>query len=145
MSVTESFLVDEAGLETLISGFRNGSWPGREFRHTAHLAVCVCYILEGNHPMERLRFAICRYNESQGGKNTVDAGYHETITRFWVDTVREAIQSMPPGLTRLEIAREIVGRFASQRDLFQKYYDFDVLKSREARAVWIPPTVKVSR
>ncbi len=140
--MTESFLADEASLEALIKGFKDGSWPGREFRHPAHLAVCACYILEGEDAMDRLRIAIRRYNESQGGVNTADAGYHETITRFWVDTVRDAIQSMPSGLTRLETAREIVARFADQRDLFQKYYDFDVLKSREARTVWIPPTVR---
>ncbi len=133
MSVTESFLVDEAGLEALLNGFADGSWPGRELGHPAHLAVCACYILEGNDAMDRLRIAIRRYSESQ---------YHETITRFWVDTVRKAIQSMPSGLSRLEIAREIVARFTNQRDLFQKYYDFDVLKSREARMVWIPPTVR---
>jgi hypothetical protein len=145
MSVTESFLVDEAGLDTLIHGFKDGSWPGREFRHTAHLAVCACYILDGDDAMDQLRIGIRRYNESQGGKNTEESGYHETITRFWVDLVREAIASMPAGLTRLDVAREIVARFGCRRDLFRQYYDFDVLKSPEARAVWIPPTVKVSR
>jgi hypothetical protein len=143
--MAESFLDDEVALDALLSGFKDGSWPGRDFRHPAHLAVCACFILDGDHAMERLRLAICRYNENQGGKNTADSGYHETITRFWVDIVRDAIEAMPPGLTRLETARDIVARFRDQRDLFQKHYDFDVLKSREARAVWIPPTVKVSR
>ena len=29
---------------------------------------------------------------------------------------------------------------ASQRDLFRRFYDFDVILSTEARAAWIPPT-----
>lgn len=34
--------------------------------------------------------------------------------------------------------RAIVDRFASQRDLYRKYYSFYLLTSREARARWIP-------
>jgi hypothetical protein len=135
----DEFLASEAALETFRARFENRTWPGGEFRHRHHLAIAVCYILESSQPMDALRKSIKSYNVSQGGENTEDRGYHETITRFWIELVSAYMASLPAGLSRLEIARLVVENFASQRDLFQQYYNFDVLKSREARANWIDP------
>jgi hypothetical protein len=137
----DGFLASEASLSALLAGFEDGSWPIAEWRHKHHLAVAACYLAdEGEAPMDRLRAGIKRYNLSQGGENTEDRGYHETITRFWVEIVSRYMASLPPRLPRLEIARLVVARFESQRDLFREYYDFDVVKSRAARAAWIPPS-----
>ena len=76
---------------------------------------------------------------SQGGANTEDGGYHETLTCFWHGVIRDFIGALPPGLDRLGIVRAVVTEFAPKRDLFREFYDFDVVKSREARAKWIPP------
>lgn len=89
--------------------------------------------------MERLRENIRSYNVRQGGENTEDRGYHETITRFWFEVVAGYRAALEPGLPRVEVARLVVARFESQRDLFREYYDFDVVQSREARARWVPP------
>jgi hypothetical protein len=143
----DGFLASEASLSALLAGFEDGSWPIAEWRHKHHLAVAACYLAgEGEAssgseaPMDRLRAGIKRYNLSQGGENTEDRGYHETITRFWVEIVSRYMACLPAGLPRLEIARLVVARFESQRDLFGEYYDFDVVKSRAARAAWIPPS-----
>lgn len=134
------YLVSEAALDALIAGFEDGSWPKAQWTHAAHLTVGACYILEGDTALERLRANIPRYNVSQGGANTEDSGYHETLTCFWYGVIRDFIGALPPGFDRLSIAREVVTEFAPQRDLFRQYYDFDVVNSREARARWIPPT-----
>jgi hypothetical protein len=136
------FLASEAALEALIAGFEDGSWPRAQWTHAAHLALGACYILEGDAALDRLRIGIPRYNVSQGGKNTEDSGYHETLTCFWHDVMRDFIAALPSGLDRLAIARAVVTEFAPQRDLFRQYYDFDVVNSREARAKWIPPTIR---
>jgi len=138
------FLKDCPRLDALIEGFEDGTWPIAEWHHTAHLAVCACYILDGPDAMDLLRIHIARYNECQGGKNTPDSGYHETLTRFWVEIVTEGIDSLPRGLVRLEVARHIVAKFGKRRDLFREYYEFDVVGCREARAGWIPPARKIS-
>jgi len=131
--------MDETYLRSLIAGFEDGSWPVAEFHHMQHLAVAVHYLTEDPVPMDTLRDRIRRYNVSQGGENTEDRGYHETITRFWLEIVRAYIAALPAGLTPVDVTRRVVEEFAPKRDLFRDYYDFDVLKSREARAVWIPP------
>jgi hypothetical protein len=139
------FLASQATLTALIAGFENGSWPGAKWTHAAHLTLGACYILEGNSALDRLRAGIPRYNVSQGGKNTEDSGYHETLTCFWHDIIRDYIATLPAGLDRLTVTRAVVAEFAPQRDLFRQYYDFDVVNSREARAKWIPPTVNPPR
>jgi len=131
--------MDEAYLASLIAGFKDGSWPGSDFHHSHHLAIAVHYLESEPEPMTVLRDSIRRYNVSQGGENTEDRGYHETITRFWLEIVRRYMATLPAGLSRLEITRRVIDEFAPQRDLFRRYYDFDVLASREARANWIAP------
>ncbi len=140
----DDFLAGEPELSALLDGFENGTWPIAKWRHMHHLAVAACHIAEGNAPMDRLRTHIRSYNERQGGRNTEDSGYHETITRFRVEVVSRYLASLPAGLPRLEIARRVVAEFASRRDMFRDYYDFDVVKSREARAKWIPPALPLS-
>ena len=139
-----NFLENQSSLEALLIGFENGTWPIADWHHTAHLAVCACYILDGPDAMDRLRIRIARYNENQGGRNTPDSGYHETLTRFWVEMVSISIASLPRNLVRLEVARRIVAEFGHRRDLFREYYEFDVVGCREARAVWIPPARNIS-
>jgi hypothetical protein len=136
------FLASEAALTALIAGFEDGSWPSAQWNHAAHLTVGACYILEGNSALDRLRVGISRYNVLQGGYNTEDRGYHETLTCFWHNVIRDFIATLPGAPDRLTVARAVVTEFAPQRDLFLRYYDFDVVKSREARAKWIPPTTK---
>jgi hypothetical protein len=137
------FVADDASLDRLIQGFEDGTLPKAQWTHAAHLALGACYILQGESALDRLRTAIPRYNVAQGGKNTVDSGYHETLTCFWHAIIHGFIQSQPKDTTRLELVRAVVAEYAPQRDLFRKYYDFDVVNSREARATWIPPTVAV--
>lgn len=137
------FLTDEASFDALIAGFIDGSWPIGQWTHSAHLAMATCYILGGESALDRLRTDIPRYNVSQGGVNTEDSGYHETLTCFWHGVIRDFIGTLPAGLTRLTVARAVVAEFGPKRDLFRQYYDFDVVKSREARAIWIPPTVQI--
>jgi hypothetical protein len=131
--------MDEEFLASLIAGFENGTWPNSDFRHLHHLVIAVHYITVYAVPMDKLRDDIKRYNVNQGGANTEDRGYHETITRFWVETVSRYMASLPPGLSQLEITRRVTGEFAGKRDLFRDYYDFDILESREARAGWVAP------
>lgn len=131
--------IDEKWIDELVRGFENGTWPVHEWKHMHHLVLAACYVLDGDQALERLRSGIPRYNVSQGGENTLDSGYHETLTCFWHLVIRDFIGILQAGMSRAEVVRRVVDEYAAQRDLFREYYDFDVVKSREARATWIPP------
>ncbi len=141
--MTPEFLASDVALAALIAGFEDGTWPKERWTHAAHLAMGACYILDGGvdggAALDRMRRNIPQYNVSQGGVNTEDSGYHETLTCFWHDVIRDFITTLPAGQRRLETVQAVVAHFASQRDLFRHYYTLDVVKSREARAKWIPP------
>ncbi|MBK5295081.1 MAG: hypothetical protein JJE04_25815 [Acidobacteriia bacterium] len=140
-------LESEDSLAAFLRAFAEGTVPKKEWTHEAHLVMATCYLLE--HPLEeatsRIRDGIQRYNLAVGGENTDTAGYHETLTIFWIGLLREALKEMDAemdvGGTRIEKARAIAQRFGSQRDLFRKYYSFDVVQSVDARRRWVEPDV----
>lgn len=100
--------------------------------------MATCYVMRygRDEALARARERIARYNEAQGGKNTADAGYHETLTVFWINRVADAI---PAGASRLNAVKFVVEMLGSRRDLWREYYTFDLVKSREARAKYVAP------
>lgn len=130
--------------DEILQGFENGSFPHDQWNHAAHLRVAGCYLLA--HPQEealrRMREGVRRYNESTGGKNTDDSGYHETLTRFWIAVAGAFLAGLANNTSRAERIQALVSEFGSRRDLFRDYYSFDVVKSRAARRDWIAPDVK---
>jgi hypothetical protein len=87
---------------------------------------------------DQIRTGIQRYNASQGIVTTATSGYHETLTLFWIETVRQYLSETRPE-TRLQAVRGAVKAFGLASDLPKKRYTFDVFQSIEARARWIPP------
>jgi hypothetical protein len=131
----------EESLDRFIAAFEDGTWPIANWKHGHHLVMATCYVFAHgrDEALARARVNIRKYNEAQGGKNTEDSGYHETLTVFWIDVVTRAI---PSEKSRVEAVRSVVSALAPQRDLWREYYSFDVVKSREARAVYIPPDLR---
>jgi hypothetical protein len=97
----------------------------------------VCWVtLADRSPAEALAFlrgAIRRYNVATGGENTVDAGYHETLTAYYVGTVA-ALGCADVGgvLTAGECARTGPLRYWSRARLF----------SGGARTRWCTPDLR---
>ncbi len=82
---------------------------------------------------------LIRFNAAVGTPNSPDRGYHETLTRFWCALVEEAVAGQT---TRLDAARHAVAVYGEARNATDRYYSFDVLKSRQARQEWIAPDVR---
>lgn len=133
----------EESLDCFIAAFEDGSWPSAEWKHAHHLVMATCYVLAygRDEALTRARVNIAKYNEAQGGENTADSGYHETLTVFWIDRVAEAI---PKEGSRVEAVRHVVDQLAPKRDVWRRYYSFDVVKSQEARSRYVAPDWSVS-
>jgi len=126
----------EAEIDDLILQFLAGTLPKSAWTHAAHLSVAAAWLWENpTTALDRLRSAIPRYNEAIGGQNSEDAGYHETLTCFWVQRVAQALPHGP----RLAAVNAVVAHYRHRSGLFKDYYSFDVVGSREARRQWIPP------
>lgn len=120
-----------------VAAWQDCTLPKEAFTHAAHVAVAAHFIaVSPEDALAQLRSGIRRFNEAVGGANTADAGYHETLTRFWTILVARHV---PAGATPLRAARAATAEFGHRRDLHTLYYSFDVVRSTEARRLWIPP------
>jgi hypothetical protein len=133
----------EVEIDNFLAAFESGTLPKERWTHAAHLLTGACYVhcLGQALAIDHMRQCVRRYNEAVGGKNTATSGYHETITVFWIKVLDTLLHQVRP-IARGEFVALAVERYASQRDLFRRFYDFDVVGSIEARAVWMPPTLE---
>jgi len=136
-----AFLATEETLDTFVAEFQTGTLPAEAFKHVGHVTVAAYYCVTFDAPesLTRIRHDIRAFNEAKGNKNTEDSGYHETITVFWLDTIRRFVDERCSGMTLLETVGAAVMEFGGRRDLFRSFWSFDVLESREARVRYIAP------
>ena len=124
----------------IVSTWEAGTLPRAEWKHAAHLTVAAWYVFEeGAAALDRVRAGINRYNTGVGIISTPDYGYHETITRFWVERLAVFFGEEGPFVDQEAAVAAAVAKFAVKRDWYADYWSFDVTKSREARAAWVPP------
>lgn len=134
----------EQALDEILSSFEDGTYPRLAWNHGAHLAVAGCYLTAHPQPeaLDLMRGGVIRYNNSVGIVNNEDCGYHETLTRFWIAIAAKFLAAQPAGTPRAEKVSALVDFYGSARDLYKEYWSFDLVKSREARAAWIPPDLR---
>ncbi len=126
--------------ESIVSAWEAGTLPRAEWTHAAHVTVAAWYVFaEGVDALDRMRAGIQRYNAAVGIVSTPDYGYHETITRFWVERLAVYFRQECPHAEREEAVAAAVEKFREKRDWYGDYWSVDVVKSREARANWLPP------
>ncbi len=124
----------------LVAGFEAGTLCREQWTHSEHLAVACWYVRYlGEAPaMDRMRRGIRHLNECLGGENTETAGYHETLTRFWLGVVADFLRRAGVA-NELDAVNRLVAEFSAARGLWKSAYTFDVVKSVEARREWIEP------
>ena len=132
----------ESEIDEFLAAFEGGTLPKARWTHGAHLLTGACYVHQLGEvaATERMRHCLRRYNEAVGGRNTDTSGYHETITVIWIKLLKKLLRDSAP-IARAEFAQIAVARFENDRSILQRYYDFDVVTSVEARRRWVPPTL----
>ena len=124
----------EEEIDHLLSAFDSGALPRYCWTHAVHVAMCAAVLWKAG-TQDRIRNGIRRYNASQG---TPASLHHETLTRFWIETVRGHLDESRPE-SRLDAVRGVIEKFGLDSALPRKRYTFDVFNSDEARARWIAP------
>ena len=114
--------------------------PRSEWTHAAHVTVAAWHVFEqGAAALDRVRAGILQYNAAVGLVSTPDSGYHETITRFWVERLAAFFRDQGPFADQDAAVAAAVQTFGVKRDWLSAHWSFDVIQSREARAAWVPP------
>jgi hypothetical protein len=129
--------------DQLASGFIDLSLPTENWTHYAHLRVGLWHAMRypRAESLDLLRARISAFNQAKGGENTASAGYHETITRFYVHVIGHFLASTDPLRPRDELERELIERYGD-KELPLQYYSRERLFSSEARLGWVAPDLR---
>ena len=117
-------------MDDFIARFEAGTLSKEEWTHEAHLRMAAWYVAEYP-PIEagvRIRTGIRHLNECLGGANTEDAGFHETLTEFWIREVRGHLA-----------AHGTEGLLDLPAGLWKRDYRSDLPKNRRARREYLKP------
>ena len=126
--------------DRLAEAFVDCTLPKEQWTHHAHLRVGLWHLLRypPAEALALLRERIKRYNIARGGVNTDSAGYHETITRFYVWLIARFVAAADRAEPEDELAERLVREYGD-RDWPLRYYSRDRLLSAEARRGWVEP------
>lgn len=118
-----------------------------EWTHEAHLAACLWLIVERADvlPERDLPDIIRRFNESVGGVNDETQGYHETITQWFIRTVRAFLAGIPADRPLVEKVNALLLAPEGRRDWPLRFYRRERLFSVEARLGWCEPDLGPSQ
>lgn len=119
--------------------FEDRTLPHDQWNHRAHLKVAYLYLLRLPFPeaLERLRTGIRAYNAAHDIQDTPTGGYHETLTRVWLQLVHATLSQFGPAETADAF-------FDAQTQLNSKrtpllFYSRDLIMSAEAKRSFVPP------
>jgi hypothetical protein len=107
--------------------------PG-DFHHRDHLAVSVVYLYCADLPtaVDRMRATLLHFISHHGLK-----GYHETITRFWLQAIEKQLDR---SLCLSESVRRAQARLGDKNLVYQ-HYSKETLHSPQAKECWVEPDV----
>jgi hypothetical protein len=132
--------VTDAELEHLVRRFTERTLPKPEWTHAAHLAVGLWHVCRygRDEALARLRTAISRLNESHGTVNSATGGYHETVTRAYVQLLAAYAARQPDRTVAQRVTALLADPLADRKALL-RFYSRARLESSEARLDWVDP------
>lgn len=128
----------------LVEGFEDGSFPASEWTHKAHFVMALWYLC--HHPLNEARVkikeGIKKYNVLNGGKNTEDSGYHETITEFYIQVLVRFQLEFVMHTSIEDLLATLESQAFLEKDYPFRFYSKELLMSREARKSWVEPDLQ---
>lgn len=130
-------------IDTLLHAFQECNLSRSQWTHEAHLTVALWYLCYDSEQeaINAIRNGIKRYNSVQGIETTKNSGYHETLTLFWVRTIRRYLADESQNRSMVNLANGLIAKYAD-RTLPFRYYTREGLMSWEARINWVEPDLR---
>jgi hypothetical protein len=122
-----------------LKAFEDCTLPFEQWKHRAHLKVAYLYLcrLPYDEALDRIRENIKRYNAATNTPETLERGYHETITVAWMRLVHFTLREYGVATSAdefLEAQEQLLNRKA-----LRFFYSRDHLMSWRAKAEFVEP------
>ena len=129
--------------ERIASGLIARTLPKAEWTHHAHLRAGLWHVMHHGPfvALDLLRERISAYNVSVGTQNTDTAGYHETLTRFYVVLIDRFLSTADRSLELDALAEQLIAAHGDRR-LPLHHYSEQRLFSPVARRAWVEPDLR---
>ena len=139
------FFHSDAEIEHIGDGLLACTLARAEWTHEAHLAATTYLSLRRPDVNldEDLPGIIRRYNASVGTPNSDSEGYHETITRVFLNGVRLFLGEANPKEPLHDLVNELLLSPMGRRDWPLRFYSPARLFSVEARRSFVQPDLAV--
>jgi len=129
---------DEGEILAVVRRFESCDYRLEEFTHTRHVTVACWYLCTNprDAALARMREGLERLIAHHGRQ-----GYHETITRFWMELLASYLEQFAPGahpLARINRALEGYG----SKDVLFSYYTRERVMSDIAKREWVEPDLR---
>lgn len=123
----------------LLAQFEDSTLPAERWHHAEHIRIACLYLRRHPFPeaLDRMRAGLKALNTAQHVPESLDRGYHETLTRAWLQLVHVILAEYGPGessLAFIEAHPEL-----SQRKSLRLFYSRDRLMSWQAKAEFVEP------
>ena len=118
--------------------------------HKAHLIVGLWFLCKHRNNVNeaycRLRVGIILLNRKHDTKNTIDSGFHTTITYFWLLQMSAFLESRDTsehGESEFNTHADALLKESGilEPGYIEKFYNKQVLMSPKARAIYLKPKV----
>lgn len=133
----------DAAVRAVTAGLLDCTLPRAEWTHEAHLAACLCLLVErlDIDAETALPGIISRYNVAVGGVNDDTQGYHETITQLSIRAVRAHLAGDGNG-SLVDRVNRLLASERGRRDYPLRFYSRELLFSAPARRGWMEPDLR---
>ena len=123
----------------LLAQFEGGTLPAEDWHHAEHIRIGYLYLRAFGFPaaLDRMRMGLKDLNAAQQVPESLDRGYHETLTRAWLQLVHVILSEYGPAETSVEFLEQHPE--LSQRKSLRLFYSRDHLMSWSAKAEFVPP------
>lgn len=136
--MTQAAYQNEGAIQSVVEKFESWAYAVDEFTHARHLTV-ACWYLSTMPPAEalvRMRTGLKRFIAYHGKK-----GYHETMTRFWMELLRDFLSHLPPATSLTNRTNYALECFQN-KDVLYSYYTRERVMSEIAKREWVAPDLR---
>jgi hypothetical protein len=135
MSGLAAPVADELPLGVLVDSFEAATLPVARFHHREHMRVALCYLSREPEAdaTARMRDGLTRFLAHHG-----IAGYHETLTVFWMKRLAARFAATDPSRALDERINAVIAGCVDEAPI-SEYYSPETLASEAAKRSWVPP------